>query len=53
MLDTLYEILGITNVTYMQETVCLITLCVLIFFGSLCILSALLSFFTSIFRFER
>lgn len=53
VIQTLYDILGLTNPTVLEEYVILIFCCVLLFFGSIVIFNAALSFLTSIFNFER
>lgn len=53
MIQSLYDILGITAATGTQQTIILIFCLVLIFFGSLCVLNAILSLISGLFNLER
>lgn len=53
MIESLYDLLGISAVSNVQSSLILIFCLVLLFFGSLVVFNALLSLITSIFNFER
>lgn len=53
MIQALYDLLGLANPTVTEEYVVLIFCCVLLFFGSIVIFNAALTFLISIFNFER
>lgn len=53
MIQSLYDLLGLTAVSSGQQTIILIFCLVLLFFGSLAVFNAVLSLISSIFNVER
>lgn len=53
MIQSLYDLLGLVNLSTFQETLIFCFALVLLFFGALCVLNAVLSFFSNLFNVER
>lgn len=52
LIESLYEILGITSPTVMQQSVILIACLVLLFFGSIVVLNSILSIISNVFKID-